>query len=188
MTSIFSQRRIFHYTLLLLFLVVLFTSGCAVTIPSGEEYLLLSNAKITPEIISDDGSLITIEYSKTTTFRDREKLLLGYFVSTKRLEKRPGAIIGEGVICYLLLSNLNANLANETGVIKFPITNIFHPISKDWWARHKIYEITGKMHSADFVKFQKNKKYVGNTTISIFLSVDGGQRISNVLIVPVSFK
>ena len=192
MTSIFPQRSVSHCTLLFLFLVILFTSGCAgVTIPTGEEYMSLSNAKITPEIISDDGSLIKVDYNKTKAFGNREKLLLGYFVSTDGLDEKPGAIVGKGVICYLLLSDLNqmnADLTNERDVIRLPITSIFDPTSKDWWTKSKVHQITGAMHSAEFAKFARHKKYVGNTTVSIFVSVDDKERISNILTVPVTFR
>jgi hypothetical protein len=189
MVIIFSKRNIFH-GIPLFFLIALIVSGCAPTIPEGKEYVLLSNAKVTPDVISSDGSSITVEYKKTAPLQSGKKFLIGYFISPKGLEKRPGGLGGGGVTCYLLLSSLNANLANERGTIRFPITNIFDRLSKDWLSKYKIYGMIGNMHNAEFVQYVKPEdlKYIGNTTISIFLSIDEGERISNVLIVPVSFK
>jgi len=192
MTTIFCKRSIFHYTLLFLFAVIIFISGCAVTIPEGKEYVLLSNAKVTPNIISGDGSSITVDYNKTTPLRSGEKFLLGYFISTKGLERKPSIIDGDGIIYYLLLSDLNVDLANERGSIRFPITSIFSPGSKDWLSRYKINSLYGNMAheffwDPDLIK-EEYRKYIGNTTIFIFLSFGQEERISNILTVPVSFK
>lgn len=174
--------------LLMPIMPILLICGCVtpVTIPEGKEYITLRNAKITPDVITEKGSLITVEYDSTTFFKDMNNIFVGYLIATEGLIKKPAILTGD-VVYLLRLSDLNV----ENRKIIIPITSIVEPESSDWLKKNKIYRIYSrvKVDPDSWKYFKKDKKYyVGSSTISLYLASEKGERLSNILRILVTFE
>jgi hypothetical protein len=134
--------------------------GCSITIPDGKEYIILRNAKIIPEVITEKGSTITVEYDSTMYLEDNRDIRMCYLLELKGLTKKPLIVGNELILCM--------DLTIENGKIVFPISS------------ELILEGEKGVYKWP---------YVGNTTISFYLTdKKKKERISNILRIPITFE